>query len=455
MGAEPWPEGAGSQAGALRPLGDALSPARGDGRTPRAVAGHFLGHSPGFIILPALGEEDTLRDIDQDVPALVRTLRMRAPKDAAELLAREPAERIGAALALLPRDFARRVAEQLPPPKRPHGIVAGPDPSAVPGTVAELMEPVPVRVTCGTSVADAVAVLRRAETATDVTYLYVIGENDRLVGLVVMRDLVLAEPDATVDAIMLAEPFALDTAMPVTDACKAAVSRHYPVYPVVDADRRLVGQMRGWRLFEQHVIEISAQSGKMVGVVKEERVYTPLVASFTKRHPWLQLNLLTAFTAAYVVGSFADTIERVVALAAFLPVLAGQSGNTGCQALAITLRGLALGDVDRHSRLKLATREAVLGAGNGVCVGLVAAAAMWIYASSIPETAAQAWALALVIALAMTGACVASGVSGVLIPLGLRRLGVDPATASAIFLTTVTDVVGMGLMLMLATTFVL
>lgn len=392
---------------------------------------------------------------DQYDGALVRKLCMRAPEDAAELLARETPERIRATLQLLPPDFAGRVAAHLPPAKRFFEPAAEPERLTITDAVAELAEPVPVKVICGTKVTDAVTILRSAEAPTEITYLYVTEHDNRLIGLVVMRDLVLAESNMTVDQIMLSEPFVLQMDMRVTDACKAAVSRHYPVYPVVDAERRLVGQVRGWRLFEQQVIEISAQSGKMVGVVKEERVYTPLRASFFKRHPWLQLNLVTAFMAAYVVGSFADTIERVVALAAFLPVLAGQSGNTGCQALAITLRGLALGDVDKHSRLKLAAREAILGASNGALVGLVAALAMWVYAASIPETAAQALMLALVIALAMIGACVTSGISGVLIPLFLRRLGADPATASAIFLTTVTDIVGMGLMLILATTFVL
>lgn len=392
---------------------------------------------------------------DKYVPILARKLRMRAPKDAADLLAQETPERIRATLELLPNGFARRVVGHMSPSQRPFEPDADLNHPTVPREVADLMEPVPASVIRGTTVANAIAALRRTEAPTDVTYIYVIEEDGSLVGLIVMRDLVLAARGATVDEIMLSEPFMLRTGMSVTDACKAAVSRHYPVYPVVDVERRLVGQVRGWELFEQQVIEISAQPGKMVGVVQEERVYTPLVTSFTKRHPWLQLNLLTAFMAAYMVGSFADTIERVIALAAFLPVLAGQSSNTGCQALAITLRGLALGDVDRHSRLKLTAREAILGASNGVLVGFIAAAAMWIYASSLPESAAQASSLALVIGLAMTGACVTSGVSGVLIPLFLRRFGADPATASAIFLTTIAEIVGMGLMLILATMFVL
>lgn len=386
-----------------------------------------------------------------DLRELARTLRARAPEDAAALLADQPQKRVRAALELLPDDFARRVAEHLPSQLRTVEPATDVGDRSAPDSLSELTEPIPFSVEIGTTVAAAVEALRRVDVPTEVTYLYVTDGDGKLVGLTVIRDLLLAASEAKIDEIMLPEPFALTADMPLAEACKAAVRRHYPVYPVVDAEHRLLGQVRGWRLFEQQVIEISAQSGKMVGVSKEERVGTPLLSSFTKRHPWLQINLLTAFVAAFVVGSFAGTIERIVALAAFLPVLAGQSGNTGCQALAITLRGLALGDVEKRSRLKLVAKEAALGAANGLLVGLVAAAAMWFYASRQPEAASQAPLLALVIVLAMVGSCLMSGVSGVLIPLILRRLGADPAVASAIFLTTVTDIVGMGLMLGLAT----
>ncbi|RUV64919.1 magnesium transporter [Mesorhizobium sp. M5C.F.Ca.IN.020.29.1.1] len=392
---------------------------------------------------------------ENDIQKLVRTLRARAPDDAAELLARESPEFIRDALELLPDRHARKVAEYLPPQRRPIKTHTDGKDLAIPEAIVELMDPIPASVAVGTTVAAAVEAVRRAQVPTELTYLYITDEGDKLVGLVVLRDLMLSEADATVDQIMLASPFALHVDMPLSEACKAAVRRHYPVYPVVDAEDRLLGQVRGWRLFEQQIIEISAQPGQMVGVQKEERSFTPLFSAFLKRHPWLQLNLLTAFIAAFVVGSFTGTIEKIVALAAFLPVLAGQSGNTGCQALAITLRGLALGDVDKRSKLHLVLREGALGIANGLLVGLVAAAAMWFYASQQPESASQAPMLALVILLAMSGSCLMSGISGVLIPLGLRRVGADPAVASAIFLTTVTDIVGMGLMLGLATTLVL
>jgi magnesium transporter len=226
------------------------------------------------------------------------------------------------------------------------------------------------------------------------------------------------------------------------------------VYPVVAADGKLIGNVRGWRLAERQVIEISAQAGRMVGVT-EEQVDTPLWEAFKKRHIWLQINLVTAFLAGGVVSMFEGTITQVVVLAAFLPILACQSGNTGCQALAISLRGLTLGNFDQIPRARLLFKEGALGVMNGIGTGLVAALAMWFYAGSAEGSTASPVMLGLTILLAMTGACLSSGLSGVLIPVTLRKFGFDPATASSIFLTTVTDIVGMGLMLLLATTLVL
>jgi magnesium transporter len=229
--------------------------------------------------------------------------------------------------------------------------------------------------------------------------------------------------------------------------------RRFRLYPVTDDQQRLLGLVYGWQLFESMATELSVQSGTMVGVDREERLGTPVLEAFRMRHPWLQVNLLTAFAAALVVGLFEDTITRIVALAAFLPVLAGQSGNTGCQALAITLRGITLGELEHFPVRRLLRKEVTLGALNGLFVGLVAALVMWLYASA--TDAERPALLALTILIAMVGACIGSGIFGVLVPLTLRRFGADPAMASSIFLTTFTDVLGMGLMLFLATRLVL
>jgi magnesium transporter len=241
--------------------------------------------------------------------------------------------------------------------------------------------------------------------------------------------------------------------MKLLDAMKLVVNHHFPVYPVCDERGRLVGVVRGRTLFEQQAFEISAQAGSMVGVEREERLSTPWSRSLRFRHPWLQLNLLTAFIAAAVVGVFQDTIDKLVVLAMFLPVLAGQSGNTGCQALAVTLRGLTLGELRAGRERALVLKEMLLGLLNGALVGVTAGLGMFAVAST--QGNPQAGRLGLVVFLAMIGSCVVSGLSGALIPLTLRRLGLDPATASSIFLTTATDVASMGLFLSLATLLVL
>jgi magnesium transporter len=248
---------------------------------------------------------------------------------------------------------------------------------------------------------------------------------------------------------MIQRPFALRPEAELVDAMREVVTRHYPVYPVADADNRLLGMVRGQVLFEQQAYEISAQAGSMVGVEKEERLATPWPRSFRFRHPWLQLNLLTAFLAATVVGVFQETINQIVLLAVFLPVLAGQSGNTGCQALAVTLRGMTLGELRALKPVTLMLKESWLGLANGLLVGLVAGTAM--YFSARAQNNPSAITLAAIVVVAMAGSCVLSGLAGVVIPVTLRRLGADPATASSIFLTTATDVVSMGTFLGLAT----
>jgi magnesium transporter len=233
------------------------------------------------------------------------------------------------------------------------------------------------------------------------------------------------------------------------DAMKQVLNRHYPIYPMCDEHGKLIGLVRGQAMFEQQAYEISAQAGSMVGVDKEERLATPWPRSLKFRHPWLQLNLLTAFIAAAVVGIFQGTLEKVVILAVFLPVLAGQSGNTGCQALAVTLRGMVLGELKTGSERPLVVKEALLGLLNGALVGFVAGVGMWFVASR--QHNEHALLLGAIVMLAMIGSCIISGISGAMIPLVLRRWGADPATASSIFLTTATDVASMGIFLTLAT----
>lgn len=388
-----------------------------------------------------------------DIAGLVRSARARVPLDAAQLLCRETPERIRAVFAELPPAFVDRIKAYMPADLQVQ-VQWQPDQAApLENSVGELMDPALAILPETATVQEAIDFLRSHETPRLITYMYVVDAEQKLVGLIVIRDLLLVSPDEKLKEVMLPEPFAFTADMPLADADKAAIHRHYPVYPVVDADHHMVGVVRGWRLFERAAIEISAQSGQMVGVAKEERLYTDVWTAFKMRHPWLQVNLLTAFLAGFVVSLFEGTIAQIVTLAAFLPILAGQSGNTGCQALAITLRGITLGDLNGYPVRKLLAKELILGAMNGALTGFVAGLAMyWTSGGGDPQ---QAIMLGIVILLAMTGACMASGIFGVLVPLALKRFGADPCTASSIFLTTGTDIAGMGLMLGLATLLVL
>ena len=198
----------------------------------------------------------------------------------------------------------------------------------------------------------------------------------------------------------------------------------------------------------QQLIEMSAQPGVMVGVRKDERLVTPWYRSLRLRLPWLQLNLVAAFVAAGVIGLFQETIDRLLILTMFLPVLAGQSGNTGSQALAVTLRGVFLGELGLVKERALILKEALLGLLNGALVGLVAAICMYVVAAV--KHMPNAFMLSVVVFLAMIGSCVISGALGAVMPLILKKLGADPVIASSIFLTTATNVASMGLLLGLA-----
>ena len=196
-------------------------------------------------------------------------------------------------------------------------------------------------------------------------------------------------------------------------------------------------------------IELSAQPGTMVGVEKEERIATPWLRSMRLRHPWLQFNMFTSLFGGGMVLLFHDTINRLLIIAVFVPILISQTSNTGGQTLAITLRGLALGELKVGMEKALVLKEALLGLLNGILVGLVAAMAMFAAATLMHLPIAAM--LSAVVFLAMTGSCVISGICGAIVPLALKKFGADPATAASIMLTTVTDVAALLLLFGLAT----
>lgn len=397
-----------------------------------------------------------------DMPRLIGALERRAPPDAAELLASWPDETILEALDGLDANFALQVIGKFSEairarlmPQLPEQRVAQWETNLQypERTIGRFMEPAIAVLDERTTVGDTIEQLRDVARRKLFTYAYCIDRHGRLSGVVVMRDLLFADAQAKLRDIMVPDPFCFKPETPVRDAVHDIAARSYPVYPVCDEEGKLLGLVHGYALYEEHAEQLAATPGRMVGVQKEEHVSTSWQRAFRFRHPWLQANLLTAFLAAAVVGTFEETISQIVMLAAFLPVLAGQSGNTGCQAMAVTLRGLALDEFTEHSSRRMLRKEAWLGFLNGGFVGLVAGGAMVFYASQ--QMDANAWMLGGIVVAAMTASCILSGITGVLVPLTLRRLGADPATASSIVLTTATDVVSMGLLLGLATVLLL
>lgn len=297
------------------------------------------------------------------------------------------------------------------------------------------------------SVAQAVATIRATPRERLYTYPMVTDKKGRLVGLCVMRDLIVADAKAKIADIMLTKFLSLQQGLGVHDALKRIKGMEIPEYPVISRNGKLRGVVRAASLHELEEARLTATPGRMVGVAEGEIVATPFLPSVKSRLPWLMINLLTAFAAGLVVGNYQDTIDRVVLLAAFLPVLAGQSGNTGAQALAITLRTLERsGGTEFYSAALW--KELRLGIVHGIITGIFVALVIYVVAIIAGDKGPEY--LAFIVFVATILSVLASGLSGASVPVALKRLGADPATASSIILTTITDVVSMGSMLMLA-----
>jgi len=224
-----------------------------------------------------------------------------------------------------------------------------------------------------------------------------------------------------------------------------AVLQQHPIteLPVVNHDGRFVGAIRQAALMSAVEQETSVDIQTMVGASRDERALSSPAFAVRKRLAWLQINLLTAFLAAAVVGLFEGTIAKFTALAVLLPVVAGQSGNAGAQALAVTMRGLVLREISMRHWPRVVWKEAAVGLTNGLAVAATTALGVYIWSRSP--------GLVAVISSAMVISMVIAGVAVALVPIVLRRLGQDPAQSSSIVLTTVTDVAGFFSFLGIAT----
>ncbi|HVQ24266.1 MAG TPA: magnesium transporter, partial [Planctomycetota bacterium] len=294
------------------------------------------------------------------------------------------------------------------------------------------------------SVREAIAALRRARRDT-LYYLYVTDRVGKLIGVLDMRELLLASPRDPLERLVKREIVTVPVDMPRDEVGMLIQRRRFVALPVVDRDGHLLGVVKPDEVLEAFQQEAFGDLQKMVGAGEDERALSPVSVVVRKRLPWLYVNLATAFLASTVVGLFETTIQQVTALAVLLPVVAGQGGNTGAQSLAVVMRGLALRELVPGMTPRLLRKEVFGALINGLFVALGTGLAVLLWDGRL--------GLVLVIMLAMVVNMTAAGLFGAAIPLILRALGRDPAQSASIFLTTVTDVVGFAAFLGFAVLF--
>ena len=298
----------------------------------------------------------------------------------------------------------------------------------------------------------ATAAIRKAPREA-LYYLYVTTRDGKLAGVLSMRDLLLAAPRDPIEPLVRREVFSVPSTMPREEVVDLMSERGFLALPVVDFDGKLVGVVKHDEALLAGQLEAFEDLQKLVGAGAEERALSPVSVVVKSRLPWLYVNLLTAFMAASVVGLFEGIIAQVAALAVLLPVVAGQGGNTGSQSLAVVMRGLALREIVPGTKRRVIRKEFIAGILNGVLVAVVTAFCVYAWRHFAGDAATTSLGLSLVIFLAMIVNMAAAALAGAVIPLILKALGRDPAQSAAIFLTTVTDIVGFAAFLGFASLF--
>ena len=339
--------------------------------------------------------------------------------DAAALVGHFPDELSAAVLELMRRRETGEVENLLEYAEQTAGRIMNPHVFALPEDL-----------TAG----EAITALQNSRDVEMVFYLYIVDARKHLLGVVSLRRLLLVPPSTSLNRIMTTDLTSARVDTDQEEAARQVASYNLLAIPVVDEENKLVGIITVDDVIDVIKDEATEDLYRLAGVADDERVVTPALVSLRKRLPWLLTNLATAFLAAAVVKLFEGSITQVVALAVFMPVVAGMGGNAATQTLTVIVRGIALGELTWSNTRQALLKEARVGLGNGVTVGLVAAGAAWMLEGNP--------ALGGILALAMVINMFVAAVAGTLIPLSLRALKVDPALASSVFITTLTDVFG-------------
>ncbi len=315
-------------------------------------------------------------------------------------------------------------------------------------TAGGLMSPEFIALEGSMTAEQVIAFLRAEHPVEDIPYyLYVVGPSRELLGVVPLRELIAAAPETPISKIMKSDV----RSVPVTTDQEelAQISKRYRLLllPVVDDRGRLVGVVKSSDLVDVIEEEATEDIFRLGGVSDGQiQVWSPVSKSIGRRLPWLMINLGTAFLAAWVVNLFHDTLAKLAVLAVFQGIIAGQGGNAGTQTLTLIVRGLALGEIEFRDTLRALSRELFIGFIHGVVVGAAVGLGAYVW-MDMPF-------LGVIAAVSMVGTMLAAACAGTLIPLMLRACRLDPALASGVLVTTVTDCIGFGLFLYLASMYI-
>ena len=406
-------------------------------------------------LLEALRPADQADLVEElDAPDQVALLTRLSPPESADVLEEMEDEDAAGVAELLPSeqladildemeiDEAADVLGDLPQEKVAETLLEMDEPDDVitlmrypDDTAGGLMTRAVITLRLDWTAEQALAELRRVGPESESTYyLFVVDEVDRLLGVIGLRDLVTAPVDTPI-----AERTATDvvSVLVTTDQeeCARTLSRYgYMALPVVDEIGRFLGVITADDLIEVAEDEATEDMYRMVGITGEERVFGSVGMSILKRLPWLAINMLTLFIAITVVDAFEPVIAGMVALAIFLPLVSGEGGNAGSQTATVIVRGIALGEVNPGDVARALVKELRVALVNGALIGLGTAVVVYIWK--------QDWRISAGICLAMILNFLMAAATGVLIPLGLKKINVDPALASAAFVTGFTDTFG-------------
>ncbi len=379
-------------------------------------------------IFEELEDEDVIEIANRmETEHLVEIIDEMEPDEAADLLGD------------IPQEQAEEVLSQIDEAEEVRLLLEHPD-----ETAGGVMTALDVRIIQNMTVDEAIWHLRHLSPDTEeVYYLFVQDKTDRLVGVISLRQLVVAKPGTLIRDIMDENPLYVHVHADQEEAARLMQRYDLLALPVVDANHKLVGMITYDDLLDVLEDEATEDIYRLGGVPREQPADVRLSSAMKTRLPWLALNLVTALISAAVLSVFEDTIAQVAVLAAFFPIVAGVSGSAATQTLTVTVRGLALGDISSREGLKTLGRELLLGLVNGLSIGVFVAVIALIWKGTP--------LLGLVAGVATLLNMICAGFAGVLVPMLMQRLKFDPALASPILVTTMTDTLGYFFYLGLAT----